>query len=234
MGRGAVGLIGGNLLLQAQKRDLTAEAFEGIGAVALAVSAYLLAAQVGGNGFIAAFVGGLCFGNVLKGRCKFVYEFTESEGQLLIWGAFFLLGAALLPEALNHLTLEVLGLILVSLFIVRPIAIWLSLMGSEASAATRLFFRWFGPRGLAAALFALLVVQDVGQDLAEAVLYIAINAVWISAVLHGLTAVPGARLYATRIAKMGDCPETREVERSATPLPGSSASVYKSGADGDR
>ena len=138
---GAVGFIGGNLLLQAQKRDLTAEAFEGIGAVALAVSAYLLAAQVGGNGFIAAFVGGLCFGNVLKGRCKFVYEFTEIEGQLLTWGAFFLLGAALLPEALNHLTLEVLGLILVSLFIVRPIAIWLSLMGSEASAATRLFFR---------------------------------------------------------------------------------------------
>ena len=51
---------------------------------------------------------GLCFGNVLKGRCKFVYEFTESEGQILTWGVFFLLGAALLAKALNRLTPEIL------------------------------------------------------------------------------------------------------------------------------
>lgn len=194
--------------MQAQKREFTSEAFEGIGAVALAVSAYLLAGQVGGNGFIAAFVAGLCFGNVLKGRCKFVYEFTESEGQILAWAAFFLLGAALVPEAISYLTPQILGLILVSLFIVRPLAIWLSLAGTQASGASRLFFGWFGPRGLATALFALLVVQEVGQQFAEPVLYIAINAVWISALLHGLTAVPGAKLYASHIARKGDCPET--------------------------
>lgn len=204
----ATGLIGGVLLLQAQRREFTSEAFEGIGAVALAVSAYLLAGQVGGNGFIAAFVAGLCFGNVLKGRCKFVYEFTESEGQILAWAAFFLLGAALVPEAISHLTPAILGLILVSLFIVRPLAIWLSLIGTQASGVSRLFFGWFGPRGLATALFALLVVQEIGQQFAEPVLYIAINAVWISALLHGLTAVPGAKLYASRIARKGDCPET--------------------------
>ena len=103
-----VGFAGGTMLLWGQKRRLTAEAFEGIGAVALAASAYLLAVQAGGNGFIAAFVAGLCFGNVLKGRCKFVYEFTESEGQILTWGVFFLLGAALLAKALNRLTPEIL------------------------------------------------------------------------------------------------------------------------------
>ena len=62
------GLIGGTALLQAQKRGLTSETFEGIGAVALAGAAYLGAVQIGGNGFISAFVAGLCFGNVLKGR----------------------------------------------------------------------------------------------------------------------------------------------------------------------
>ena len=224
-----VGFAGGTMLLWAQKRRLTAEAFEGIGAVALAASAYLLAVQVGGNGFIAAFVAGLCFGNVLKGRCKFVYEFTESEGQILTWGAFFLLGAALLPEALNRLTPEILGLILVSLLIVRPVAIWLSLMGTDASGATRLFFGWFGPRGLATALFALLVVQDIGHRVAEPVLYIAINAVWISALLHGLTAVPGAKFYASRIAAMGDCPESRPVGQSAKPFTGMNPSESADG-----
>jgi len=228
----AAGYVGGAALIWAQRHDLTSEAFEGIGAVALAASAYFVAVQIGGNGFIAAFVAGLFFGNVLKGRCKFVYEFTESEGQILTWGAFFLLGAVLVPEALKHLTPEVLGLILVSLFVVRPTAIWLSLLGTRASVTTRLFFGWFGPRGLATALFALLVVKDIGPELAEPVLHIAVNAVWISALLHGLTAAFGAKMYAARIASIGDCAELEAVERSAKLLPGSTLSKNSHGRQG--
>ncbi len=213
------GLAGGKLLLFAQKRNLTAETFEGIGAVALAGTAYLGAIQIGGNGFISAFVAGLCFGNVLKGRCKFVYEFTESEGQILTWGAFFLLGLALVPEALGHLSMPMLALILISLFVVRPIAIWVSLIGTDASPTTRLFFGWFGPRGLATALFALLIVAKVGPKFAEPILNLAVNAVWISALLHGISAAPAAKWYGAKIAAMGDCAETKHIERPAKPLP---------------
>ena len=46
----------------------------------------------------------LGFGLIVKGRCEFVYDFTESEGQILTWAAFGLLGAALVPEAIAHLT----------------------------------------------------------------------------------------------------------------------------------
>lgn len=213
-----IGLAGGKLLLLAKERNLTAETFEGIGALALAGTAYLGAIQIGGNGFIAAFVAGLCFGNVVKGQCKFVYEFTESEGQLLTWSAFLLLGLALVPEALHHLSLESLAIILGSLFIVRPVAIWLSLVGTDASTLTRLFFGWFGPRGLATALFALLVLEQIKHDLAEPVLALAINAVWISALLHGLSAVPAAKWYAAKVRAMGACPEAEEIESSAKPL----------------
>ena len=111
----AVGIVGGKLLLLAHKHELTSDTFEGIGALALAGTAYLGASQIGGNGFIAAFVAGLCFGNVVKGHCKFIYEFTESEGQFLSWSAFFLLGAVLVPEAFAHLTVPSLALILASL-----------------------------------------------------------------------------------------------------------------------
>jgi NhaP-type Na+/H+ or K+/H+ antiporter len=142
----AIGYVGAKLLLAAQEREWTAAVYEGIGAMALAASAYLAAAEVGGNGFIAAFVGGLTFGNVVKGRCKFIFEFNESEGQLLAWSAFFLLGLALVPEALERLTPEVLAYILVSLVLVRPASIWLSLLGTDASALTKMFFGWFGPR----------------------------------------------------------------------------------------
>ncbi len=211
------GTIGGIVLIQAKRLGTTADTFEGVGAIALAGGSYLAATLIDGNGFIAAFVSGLFFGNVVQGRCKFIYEFTESEGQLLTWSAFFLLGLALVPEALRHLNWQMLAIIGLSLFVVRPLAIWISLIGSDAAPVTRLFFGWFGPRGLATALFALLVVPKIDHAYAEPVLLIAVNAVWISALLHGVSAAPGARWYAKRVAAMGNCPETAKIASSANP-----------------
>ena len=196
-----MGVMGGVMLLWAKRHATTSEVYEGIGALGLAASAYLTATMVGGNGFIAAFAGGLGFGAIVKDQCKFVFEFTESEGQLLSWASFFLLGLALVPEAVRHLTPSTLTLILVSLFVVRPLAIWLSLAGTDADGPTWVFFGWFGPRGLATALFALLAVAELDQDLGEQVLFLAVNTVWISALLHGLTAAPGAAFYARIMGK---------------------------------
>ena len=204
-----VGFAGGWALLRAKSLATTSDAYEGIGAVAMAGGAYLLAGIVGGNGFISAFVAGLCFGNVVKGQCRFVYEFTEGEGQILAWAAFLLIGAGLVPEALAHLTWPMLSLILASLFLVRPLAIWLSLIGTDASPLTRVFFGWFGPRGLATALFALLVLDTLPHEFEDHILHLAINTVWISAVLHGVTAAPAARWYGRMIARRGACPESQ-------------------------
>jgi NhaP-type Na+/H+ or K+/H+ antiporter len=207
-----LGHVGGRVLLVAKERELTSDAFEGIGALALAGSAYLAATEIGGNGFIAAFVAGLAFGQVVEDRCRFVFEFTEGEGQLLTWGAFLLLGLALVPDALGHLTPASLAIILISLFVVRPLAVWLSLIGTDASPLTRFFFGWFGPRGLATALFSLLIVERVATEIAEPVLALAVNAVWISAVLHGVSAAPAARWYGVQVAAKGAMPETMEIE----------------------
>lgn len=196
-----IGVIGGKVLLWAKKHDLTADVYEGVGAIALAVAGYLFASALGGNGFIAAFVAGLFFGNIVQGKCQFIYEFTESEGQGLTWGAFFLLGLVLVPEAIHHLDLAVLGIIFSSLFIVRPLAIWLSLVGTDADAKTRLFFGWFGPRGLATALFALVVVEKIDPEIGEYILHLAVNAVWISTLLHGVTAMAGAKWYGLQMSK---------------------------------
>lgn len=194
----SIGTLGGLLLLRAQNARATDDIYEGICALALAAACYLAANAIGGNGFVAAFTGGFAFGAVVRGACAFVYEFTESEGQLLSWSAFFLMGAVLVPEAAAHLTWPHLALILVSLFITRPLAIWLSLAGTDADPLSRGFFGWFGPRGLATALFALIVTDELAPEWAEAVLNLAINAVWISALLHGITAAPLARWFGAR------------------------------------
>lgn len=193
-----MGWISGHVLIYAKDHALTSETFEGIGALALAGATYLTATQIGGNGFIAAFVAGLVFGWIVDGRCKFIYEFVEGEGQIVSWSAFLLLGAALIPDAIAHLTWNMFGLIMVSLLIVRPLAIYISLLGTDAPPLTRLFFGWFGPRGLATALFALMVVDMIPHDIGEQVLQIAVNTVWISALLHGLTAAPGAKWFGAK------------------------------------
>jgi NhaP-type Na+/H+ or K+/H+ antiporter len=209
-----VGFAGGMILLWAKRTQSTADVYEGVGALALAALAYLAATMIGGNGFIAAFVAGLGFGAVVRGKCKFVYEFTEGEGQLLSWTSFFLLGAVLVPDAIAHLTLDMALLIVGSLLIVRPVAIWISLLGTDASPTTRLFFGWFGPRGLATALFALLVVEQLDHSQGETIVHFAINAVWISAILHGISAAPGAHVYARRIAAQSTPAEMLPVEHS--------------------
>jgi NhaP-type Na+/H+ or K+/H+ antiporter len=213
-----MGWLGGRVLLWSKAQDYTSEVYEGVGAISLAIATYLLANQIGGNGFIAAFVGGLTFGNVVKGQCKFIYEFTESEGQLLSWGAFFLLGLVLVPTAVAHLDGAGLAVILTSLFIVRPLAMWISLTGTDTSPMTGLFLGWFGPRGLATALFALLVAQQAGSEAAEPILMLAINAVWISALLHGVTAAPASKWYARKLTKETDCAEMQPIRSSAKPL----------------
>jgi NhaP-type Na+/H+ or K+/H+ antiporter len=191
-----IGWLGGKALLLSVERRLTENQFEGIAAITIAIVAYLAASLVDGNGFIAAFSAGLIFGHVVKGRVKNVSEFIESEGQILVWVAFMLIGIVLLPTAIDLLTLPMAILIALSLFVIRPLAIWISLMGTDAPPMARLFLGWFGPRGLATALFALLIVGDINEAYAEPVLVIAINAVWISALFHGISAAPWARWYA--------------------------------------
>jgi len=208
---GLIGAVGGVMFLVAKRRKMTSVTIEGIGALAMAGGAYLAAGMVDGNGFISAFVAGLFFGNVIKGQCDFIFEFTESEGQMLAWGAFFLIGLALLPDALAHLDGKTLAIILTSLFVVRPLAVWLSLTGTDAAPLTKLFFGWFGPRGLATALFALLVVDQLDHEIGEYLLNLAVNAVWISAVLHGVTAVPFARWYGARMAENEGAAEMKTV-----------------------
>ena len=68
------------------------------------------------------------------------------------------------------------------------------------------------------ALFALLVAQQVGHEIAEPIVMLAVNAVWISALLHGVTAAPAADWYARKLSTMIDCAESRPIQTSAKPL----------------
>lgn len=194
----SVGYVAARLVDYTVERGWLSGAAEGIAVVATAVLAYTAAEQVHGNGFIAAFVAGLVFGNTVKHSCHQLFEFMESEGQLLTLFTFFLFGAAMLPEALPVVALPAIIFAVLSLFVVRPLAIGLSLAGAPVDWASKAFYGWFGPRGLASVLFALLIVEGApighGQDIFNVVML----TVLFSAVLHGVTAAPLAKRFGAR------------------------------------
>jgi len=196
----ALGWGGGRCLAWARNRGFSAAGYEGIALIALAGLCYLISNIAGGNGFLAAFAGGAGFGATQDSRDHQLREFMDSEGTILTLGTFLLIGLALVPRAVDAISAPVLCLIAASLFVVRPVAIWLSLIGTDASGPVRLFIGWFGPRGLATVLFALLIVDQIESlPHREAIVATATLTALASALLHGATAAIAARRFGPRL-----------------------------------
>lgn len=190
------GYVGGMLIGWAAKRDCITSSMQGVAALSLAVLAFACAEMVGGNGFIAAFVCGLTYGNLKTSHAHFFHEFTETESQLLTQLTFFLFGLAILPQAIDNASLQTLLYAAASLTIVRMLPVAVSQIGSGLKLPTVAFLGWFGPRGLASLLFALLVIEDLGMQNAETVQSIVSITVALSIVLHGVSAGFLGRSYA--------------------------------------
>jgi NhaP-type Na+/H+ or K+/H+ antiporter len=206
-----IGFAGARLLDSAVERGWMTEAFQGIGILSLAVLSYVIAESIGGNGFIAAFVGGMVFGHTLQHKCEFLFEFMETEGQLLMLITFLVFGVALLPEGLAQATPVHFVYALLSLTVIRMIPISLSLIGAGVGSATQLFLGWFGPRGLASILFVLLILEDTELAHRHDLLTITVITVALSIVLHGVTAAPFAKRYGRHAEEMGVCAENKDV-----------------------
>lgn len=202
-----VGYLGARLLDVAAERGWANNAFQGIGILSLAVFTYVVAELIGGNGFIAAFVGGMVFGNSIRHPCTFLFEFMETEGQLLMLITFLIFGAALLPEGLAHINPMTMLYAILSLTVIRMIPIAFSLMGSGVRLPTTLFLGWFGPRGLASILFVLLILEESEVPHRDELLVTTVITVALSALLHGVTAAPFANAYGRMVARIGECEE---------------------------
>lgn len=206
-----MGWLGARFVLLSERHGWIDETAEGVIAIALAFAAFGLAEIVHGNGFIAAFVAGLTFGNTLGRRCEFLYAFAETEGQLLTLATFGAFGCAMLPMVFDSLSPALFVYAALSLTVLRMLPVWISLTGTGVHGVTRAFLGWFGPRGLASVLFVLLIIEESnlpGTPLIEAVVIVT---VFGSIVLHGLSAGPAAKRYGARAAAMGTCQENMPV-----------------------
>jgi len=202
-----IGWLGGRLISLSIERKWMSPPFQRIAALGLSLLAFGGAELIGGNGFIAAFVAGLILGNTARDVCPCLYDFGEAEGQLLALLVFLIFGAALVPDALAHVGFAEVGYALLSLTLIRLLAVAVSLLGSGLRAPSVAFLGWFGPRGLASILFILLVVEPGRLESATLLETVVVLTVLLSTVLHGITAYPFAARYADYAAGATDAHE---------------------------
>jgi sodium/hydrogen antiporter len=198
-----LGLVGAVAISQAMRRDWAQTGALRLAVLATAVSAFALTLALDGNGFIAAFVAGIAFGAALdEGVVEpaSAVELPELGGELLALLVWFLFGAGLVPVAIAYVDLALVLYAVASLTVVRMVPVALSLVRSGLDRPSILFIGWFGPRGLASVVFALLAVEELGSSsplVGQAVAAVVLT-VLLSVLLHGLTAGPGGRRYVQR------------------------------------
>jgi NhaP-type Na+/H+ or K+/H+ antiporter len=177
------------LLRVSSKRDWLGPGWRQLVIVSIAVVCFTVAQLLGGSGFIAAFCGGLLFGRMANTQKHELLESAEATGDALSMVTWAVFGAAVVGPSLGAFGWDVLLYSLLSLTVVRMVPVLISLTGSPLSTAQRLFVGWFGPRGLASIVFAVIVL---GENLPgiETITMTVICTVFLSVILHGLSANP--------------------------------------------
>jgi NhaP-type Na+/H+ or K+/H+ antiporter len=199
VGAGA-GLAGAVLLRFAAARGWSAPAFRPLAVLGLALLAYAAAIEAGGNGFVAAFAGGLAFGSVMPGGQAATLGFTDDAGELLTLLVWFLFGATMIVPALEHVSWLDAVFAVLALTVVRMAPVALALAGTGLDRPTVSFIGWFGPRGLASVVFALIAVDRLEPADGDRVLAAVGLTVLLSVLAHGVTASPLAARYGARAA----------------------------------
>jgi NhaP-type Na+/H+ or K+/H+ antiporter len=206
-------VVGGKLLVAARRRSWTSAISEQLVVVSLSLLAYVGAVAIGGNGFVAAFVGGLLFGASTAATMHEPIEFTETVGlfaSFFVWAVF---GALFVGPVVTG-DIEPMAIIyaVISLTLVRMVPVAAALAGTRLRRDTVACIGWFGPRGLASVVFTLIAVEELhgAGSIPAAVTEHATWTILLSVVAHGVSAGPLARAYGRRLHAAGNIPELAE------------------------
>ena len=194
-------------------RGLSAPAFRALAPLALALLAYAGTVQVGANGFVAAFVAGMAFGSLLPSDLEPTIAFTDVAGEVLSLLMWFVVGAAMLVPAFQHAQWQDVVFAVLALTVIRMVPVAIACLGLRLDRRTVAFIGWFGPRGLASVIFALLAVDTLDVPDGNRVLAAVTVTVVLSVLAHGVTASPFAARYGAAVSTL----HSQRPEQAPTP-----------------
>lgn len=150
-------------------------------------------------GLVAVTVMGVALANMAVSSLRSIHPFKENVAVLLVSGIFILLSASLQWEELSYLqtSWRPLLFLLALLFIVRPLTVLISLLGTSVPWNERLFIAWIAPRGIVlvaiSGLFALRL-GDLGIEGGQLLTGLSFAVVVATVIAHGFTVDIAARL----------------------------------------
>jgi NhaP-type Na+/H+ or K+/H+ antiporter len=186
----------------AQRRGWISEHWVEIPIVALAAACFAAAQAAGGSGFIACFVGGLLLNGLGPSHKKELLRGAEHMGEALALLTWVVFGGIVVARLIDRVTWPAVMYAVLSLTVIRMLPVFLCLIGTRTSTSDKLLIGWFGPRGLATIVFAVLVLDEKlpGNDT------IVLAAGWtvlLSVIAHGVTANPLVKAIGARLPAPG-------------------------------
>ncbi|MBL8787126.1 MAG: potassium/proton antiporter [Deltaproteobacteria bacterium] len=150
--------------------------------IGLAGLAYTLTDHAGGNGFLAVYLVGLVLGNSDLIRKQTLVHFFDGLAWLMQAVLFLALGLLVFPSQLGEVLVPGLALSAMLVFVVRPIAVGLSLLPFRFARVERVFIAWAGLRGAVPIVFAtypLMSGLPVGRLVFNLVFFISLTSVLV-------------------------------------------------------
>jgi NhaP-type Na+/H+ or K+/H+ antiporter len=185
------------MLRFAERRGWISEHWIEIPIVALAAACFAAAQALGGSGFIACFVGGLLLSGLGARHKQELLRGAGHMGEALALLTWVVFGGIVVARMIDRVTWQAVLYAVLSLTVIRMLPVFICLIGTRTSIADKLFIGWFGPRGLATIVFAVLVLDEhlPGND---TIMLAAGWTVLLSVVAHGVTANPLVRRISAR------------------------------------
>lgn len=143
------------------------------------------------TGLLAVTAMGITMANLHISSIKDMRHFKENISVLLISSIFVMLTASLNPQTLLRIfDLEIIVFVVAMLFVVRPLSIWLSTIGTDLTNKEKTLIGWIAPRGIVAltvsGYFANVMSENGYRD-AEILTALTFALVFSTVVVHGFT-----------------------------------------------
>jgi NhaP-type Na+/H+ or K+/H+ antiporter len=193
-----VGFLAGRLVERSRDQGWADRALLPIATLAVPLLCFYGADAMGGNGFIAAFVSGISYAvsQVSVADLHETVGLTGLTSTFLGYAVWMVFGVVAVSDLERLLSWQNLLYAALSLTVLRMVPVALALLGSGLRAQTVAFVGWFGPRGMASIIFALIAFESLDADApVSQVLSVIATTILLSVLAHGLTASPWSERY---------------------------------------
>ena len=184
-----------------------------LGPLAIGVLLYAAAHLTGANPYLAAFAGGAAISGLNPAAQEAFAHLGEQLAELAKFAALLVFGALLTPTLFSSIGLGGWVVAVLSLVLVRPLSLVLSLSGGSGLSRKELYAAaWFGPKGFASVVYGLLVLHSGIPQAQQAYELVAV-CIGLSIVAHSSTDVPVAKLF--NVEDIAGMPDERDTVRAS-------------------